>query len=258
MKQPIPSVFGVLPQAEGMGFCSDGIGHVLFPKEDIYHDTFYIISPMSLGYLSDIMEIHLIELLMEVCTMMNDSLFKQLFADPGNTEILADFLASVLDIPKRKYRKVAIVTEDRWLQRRLNLRGIFDVDLKTPSGDVIYVEIRLKSFPWVKKSATITIVEKSLFPEHLAHHEFLDCDGRWLGTSYGTIENHTLVLSNVHVYPGLIPREEKLKEWLCLLKAETVEEIDSQASRIQHKDVPMIQKAIEIVRSVSPKMKTVS
>jgi hypothetical protein len=190
--------------------------------------------------------------------MITDDLFKRIFADPENIGILADFLESVLDLPKGKYRKISVVTEDRWLQRRLNLRGIFDVEIQSPSGCSIDVEIRLKSFPLVKKSATITITEESLSPEYLAHHEFYDFDPRLIGSDCGTIETHNLILSNVRAYPTLVPREEKLKQWLCFLKAKTMKDFGELATRIQYMDMPMLNKAIEIARSSYPKMKTVS
>ena len=45
----------------------------------------------------------------------SNTVFQLLFGDPRNIELLADFLQSVLDIPKDEYRDIVIV--DPYLPR---------------------------------------------------------------------------------------------------------------------------------------------
>jgi predicted transposase/invertase (TIGR01784 family) len=82
---------------------------------------------------------------MEECTMTNeillspknDFLFKRIFADPRNKEILADFLKSVLTIPEQEYKKITLVDPHLLRRYKQSKLGILDVRLETYSGHSI-------------------------------------------------------------------------------------------------------------------------
>jgi len=74
----------------------------------------------------------------------SNTVFQLLFGDQRNVELLADFLQSVLDIPKDEYRDIIIVNP--YLPRDYPDKklGIVDLRIKTRSGQIIHVEIQKK------------------------------------------------------------------------------------------------------------------
>jgi predicted transposase/invertase (TIGR01784 family) len=81
----------------------------------------------------------------------SDLVFKLLFGDERNIDLLTDLLKSVLDIPEDEYAGVTIV--DPYLLREFegDKLGILDVKVKTKSGKVIDIEIQVYAMPEIKE-----------------------------------------------------------------------------------------------------------
>ncbi|MDR1801984.1 MAG: Rpn family recombination-promoting nuclease/putative transposase, partial [Treponema sp.] len=79
----------------------------------------------------------------ELLSVKLDLVFKLIFGDQRNTDILASFLKSVLDIPEEEYERITVVdpfvkadyTDDKY--------GILDVKIHTKNERVIDIEIQV-------------------------------------------------------------------------------------------------------------------
>ena len=83
-----------------------------------------------------------------------DVIFKLLFGDKRNIEILTDFLKSVLNISEDEYEKITI--EDTHLKRETvdDKLGIVDVKLTTKSGTIVHIEIQIAQESTLPKRIT--------------------------------------------------------------------------------------------------------
>ena len=75
----------------------------------------------------------------------SDFVFKKIFGDPNNVDILADFLKATLDIPAEEYERIDI--SDTHLNKREfeDKTGILNLKITTKSGTIIDVEIQKAS-----------------------------------------------------------------------------------------------------------------
>ena len=74
----------------------------------------------------------------------SDFVFKLIFGDQRNADILAAFLKSVLDIPDAEYDRLTIVDPHIKKESGDDKYGILDVKVHTVSESVIHVEIQLR------------------------------------------------------------------------------------------------------------------
>ena len=72
----------------------------------------------------------------------SDYIFKLIFGDQRNVDILAAFLRAVLDIPDDEYDRLVIVDPHIKKESLDDKYGILDVKIHTVSGGVIHVEIQ--------------------------------------------------------------------------------------------------------------------
>jgi len=77
----------------------------------------------------------------------NDFVFKLIFGDQRNVDVLAAFLRAVLDIPDKEYDSLTIVDPHIKKESEDDKYGILDVKIHTVSGGVIHVEIQLRVLP---------------------------------------------------------------------------------------------------------------
>jgi predicted transposase/invertase (TIGR01784 family) len=78
---------------------------------------------------------------------LNDYIFKLIFGDQRNIEILTDFLKSVLILPNDEYDYLTIVDPHLKPEEETEKLGILDIKVHTTSGKIINVEIQVKPFP---------------------------------------------------------------------------------------------------------------
>jgi len=81
----------------------------------------------------------------------SDFVFKLIFGDQRNVDILAGFLNSVLDIPNEEYERLTIVDPHVKKESENDKYGILDVKVHTKSGQVIHVEVQLWFVPEMKE-----------------------------------------------------------------------------------------------------------
>ena len=80
----------------------------------------------------------------------SDFIFKLIFGDQRNIDILADFLKSVLDIPDTEYDHLIIVDPHIKKESAKDKYAILDVKIHTKSGNIIQVEIQVAPIPDMK------------------------------------------------------------------------------------------------------------
>jgi predicted transposase/invertase (TIGR01784 family) len=178
----------------------------------------------------------------------NDLMFKLLFGDAKNKDIIEDFLKAVLDIPPEEYDHIEI-TDPYFKQEEIGDKlGILDVKLKTKNEKVIDIEIQVatksnmrerilfyisrmigeqigeaEDYKKIQKVISVIIAgEHRLIPRNkFYHNRFLLHDKNTNSTLTDKIEVNTLELLK-------IPKNAdstKLWTWLNFLKAKNEEEI---------------------------------
>ncbi|MDR1275609.1 MAG: Rpn family recombination-promoting nuclease/putative transposase, partial [Candidatus Accumulibacter sp.] len=76
-------------------------------------------------------------------TARNDALFKMIFGDDRDIDILTDFLQAVLDLPAEEYEEVTLADPHLARESPEDKLGILDVKVKTRSGKLIDIEIQV-------------------------------------------------------------------------------------------------------------------
>jgi predicted transposase/invertase (TIGR01784 family) len=89
-------------------------------------------------------ESHSMESKVSLLPVKSDFVFRLIFGDQRNVDILAAFLRSVLDIPDDEYGHLTIV--DPFLKKEAegDKYAILDVKLHTASGSIVHIEIQLR------------------------------------------------------------------------------------------------------------------
>ncbi len=79
-----------------------------------------------------------------------DFVFKLIFGDQRNTDILAGFLKSILDISDDEYDRLTIIDPHVKKESEDDKYGILDVKLHTKNGTVIHVEIQVEAIAYME------------------------------------------------------------------------------------------------------------
>jgi predicted transposase/invertase (TIGR01784 family) len=89
----------------------------------------------------------------------NDFVFKLIFGDQRNSDILAEFLKAALKLPADEYDHLVIV--DPHLKREFedDKMGILDVKIHTKSDIVINVEIQVASSPELRDRIVLYVAK---------------------------------------------------------------------------------------------------
>jgi predicted transposase/invertase (TIGR01784 family) len=210
----------------------------------------------------------------ELLSPKNDFLFKYIFADPNNKDILEDFLKSILTIPEQEYKKITIVDPNLLRRHKKGKLGILDIRVETTSGYAIDIELQIEPFMgmeqrviWynskllaeqaikgqkyhtLKKVISVVITNYLLRPKDEGYHNIFHLMNTVTKKSFCDIlEIVTLELPKVAMRDNIRrnPREEKLIRWLRFFKAKTREEYMTIA-----KGYPLIWRAFELVAQAS-------
>jgi predicted transposase/invertase (TIGR01784 family) len=190
----------------------------------------------------------------------NDIVFKLLFGDQRNGDLLIDFLKAVIRLPEDDYSEITVVDPHLMRKHPDKKLGILDLKIKTKSGKIVHVEIQLSDLPQmqeriifydagliteqidvgedyslIKRVITILITDYVLIPERARYHHrftFYDSESEWEFTDL--IEIHTLELPKLPE-----TADNYLWHWLRFLRAESKEDLDmvAQASPELNKTV---------------------
>jgi predicted transposase/invertase (TIGR01784 family) len=81
----------------------------------------------------------------------SDFVFKLIFGDQRNVDILGGFLKSVLDIPEDEYDKLTVIDPHVKKESDDDKFGILDVKVHTKSGNVVHVEVQILELPEMRE-----------------------------------------------------------------------------------------------------------
>ena len=82
-----------------------------------------------------------------ILSAKSDYVFKLIFGDKRNTDVLAGLLSSVLKIPRSEYDELTIIDPHVKKEAEKDKYGILDVKLTTKSDYVIHIEIQVLEIP---------------------------------------------------------------------------------------------------------------
>jgi predicted transposase/invertase (TIGR01784 family) len=190
----------------------------------------------------------------------NDVVFKLLFGDKRNEDLLADFLKSVIRLPEDDYDEITIVDPHLIRKHPDKKLGILDLKIKTKSGKIVHVEILLWDLPQmrerivfydaamimdqidageeydlIKRVITILITDYVLIPENPRYHNRFTLSDLEAALEFtDLIEIHTLELPKLPE-----TADNYLWHWLRFLRAQSKEDLDmvAQASPKLNKTV---------------------
>jgi len=196
-----------------------------------------------------------------------DVIFKLLFGDKRNSEILIDFLKSVLNISEDEYESITL--EDTHLKRETidDKLGIVDVRLTTKNGKTVHIEMQvleqddlpervtyynakmlvtqLKSGDKYdfKKTISIVIADFEIVENSPKYHHTFQLNDKETGVTFTDVmEINTLELKKI---PEQSDNTKKY-DWLQFLRAEREEEFDMLAQRS-----PAVKKAVVELKRLS-------
>ena len=191
----------------------------------------------------------------------SDLIFKLLFGDERNIELLTDFLKSVLRLPADDYDEVTIVDPHLLPEYKGDKLGVLDVKVRTRSKKIIDVEIQVMPTPelrervvyysakmvteqvktgddyiGIKRVISIIITNFIFVPENGAYHNRYTLRDPDTGSEFtDLIEVNTLELTK-------LPQTEdgtELWRWMKFLSAQNKEELDMIAEKS-----PQVKKAV--------------
>ena len=209
----------------------------------------------------------------EILSPRNDYVFKRLLGDPAHTDLLVDFLLSILDLPKKEYKSLVIVNPYLPGDYPGDKESILDVKITTKSKKVINVEIQVEPFSslperilfytarmvseQIKESEdydTIKRVTSILITDHILHKGYTEYhqhfrlrnkSGRLLFTD--KLEIHTIELPKV---PS-VPDDTELWKWPRFFAARTKGDFEMVS-----KTNPVIAKAYTVLQELSTDERT--
>ena len=202
----------------------------------------------------------------------SDFVFKLIFGDQRNVDILADFLKSVLDIPEDEYDHITVVDPHIKKESLDDKYGILDVKIHTKSGQVLHVEIQVEPIPdmkqrliygqskmiteqissgqnWaiIKKVVTIVITDYIFVPDNEKYHN------QFRYRTEDGIEFSSLTEINTLELEKLPPDADssELWYWMKFIKSDDGEVLDMIAERS-----PQMKKAVGVLKELSADERT--
>jgi predicted transposase/invertase (TIGR01784 family) len=180
----------------------------------------------------------------------SDVVFKLLFGDERNVDLLSDFLKSILNLQDDEYSEITIVDPHLLRKHPDKKLGIIDLKVKTKSGKIIHVEIQLSDLPQmperlvfysagliteqldsgeayrlIKRVISILIVDYVLIPDNPRYHN------RFTLYDPATATEFTDILEIDTIELPKLPEtsDTYLWNWLRFLRAVTMEDLDMVA-----------------------------
>ncbi|MDR0635098.1 MAG: Rpn family recombination-promoting nuclease/putative transposase [Azoarcus sp.] len=191
----------------------------------------------------------------------NDEVFKMLFGDEQNTDLLIGFLRAVLPLPDDDYEELALLNPFLPGEMLDDKSGILDVRAKTKSGRQINIEIQVANhaafksrilyylarlfarqigegdgYHLLKPVIGIAITDFTWIADSVAYHNAYRLHDLQSGSLFSDdLSLHTLELPKV----GKEDDRTELWAWLEFLKAKNREELEMLA-----KEHPAVQPAV--------------
>jgi predicted transposase/invertase (TIGR01784 family) len=198
----------------------------------------------------------------------SDYVFKRIFGDRNNLDILADFLKSALDLPPEEFDRLVLADPHLNPDHSDGKKGVLDVKVYTTRGKIIDVEIQLlrdsdirerivfyltrmvseqarsgEDYHTIKRVVSILITDWEIITENREYHNRYHLYDRRTGSCFTELlEIDTLELPKLPEGPGRTP----LENWLRFLKGASVEELTMLT-----KENPYIAKAVCVLEELS-------
>ncbi|MDR2487769.1 MAG: Rpn family recombination-promoting nuclease/putative transposase [Clostridiales Family XIII bacterium] len=197
----------------------------------------------------------------------SDLVFKRVFGDESNLDILRSFLGSVLDMPEGELDEIRIVDPNLRIESEDDKLFVLDLKVKTKSGMLIDIEVQLAPFPnmmgrllsytgrmfaeqlrsgdryaEVKRVVTIVVADHALVPEAHYHNAYLLMNTVSSRALTDLLQIHTLELKKLDAEgDGTL-----VGNWVRFLRAEKKEEFEMAAQAS-----PEIKKAVAVIERLS-------
>jgi predicted transposase/invertase (TIGR01784 family) len=178
----------------------------------------------------------------KLLSLKNDYVFKKIFGSVDNVDVLADFLHSVLNLPKDEFKGLEITDPNSKRTHGKDKDSVLDIKVFTKSRKVIDVEIQLKfhrdflerivyytskavteqmtsgaEYHIIKKVISVIITDFDLMPGSPYYQNVYGLYDKRSDTAFGDImEINLLELSKLP--PG--SDGSRLWDWLTLMKTE--------------------------------------
>ena len=202
----------------------------------------------------------------------SDFVFKLIFGDQRNVDILGGFLKSILDIPYEDYDHLTVVDPHLKKESVDDKYGILDVKVHTKSGRVIHVEVQLwfipemkercvyyqskmvteqissgEDYSVIKKVVSIIITDYILIEDNKDYHNQFRYRTKSGMEFTDLMEINVLELSKL---PSQADSSE-LWYWMKFINADNEEEIDMLEQRNPH-----MSKAVGVLKELSADERT--
>jgi predicted transposase/invertase (TIGR01784 family) len=198
----------------------------------------------------------------------NDFVFKLIFGDTKNPDILIDFLTTILDLPSEEYEQIRLVDPHLLKENRTGKLGVLDIKVQTKNGHLIDIEIQTAEHRWLRERIVFYLsrmtaeqmregegycnVRKSfiiLITDFTFIYDNDDCHNRYQqvnkknGSEFSRLQEiNTLELTKADKKV----EGTKLGDWILFFNAESEEELMEVAQRN-----PKIRRAVAIVKRLS-------
>ncbi|MDR3323491.1 MAG: Rpn family recombination-promoting nuclease/putative transposase [Zoogloeaceae bacterium] len=186
-----------------------------------------------------------------------DDVFKMLFGDARNGEILQAFLEAALPLSDDDYREIILLNLYLPNENVGDKAGILDIKAKTASGKMIDIEIQMANhaalherivyylakmvteqisegelYDKIKPAICILITDFEMVPENRGYHNRFRLHDPESRTDFCKAQNHLLQIHTLEL-PKLPKQEDgtKLWDWLEFLKAKDKEELNMLAEK---------------------------
>lgn len=200
-----------------------------------------------------------------------DFVFKLIFGDEKNKDVLIAFLSAVLRLPKEEFEGLELLNTELLREFKEDKKGILDIRVKTKNNEHIDIEIQILPtefmaertlFYWsrmynsqvnsgdtydkLEKCITINIVDFERIPIDKIHTRFhiVEDDTGYKLTDI--LEIHFLELPKLKKLQDLKDMNDPILEWLEFIDAESREGMEMLASKNEN-----IKTAYEILQRVS-------
>jgi predicted transposase/invertase (TIGR01784 family) len=183
----------------------------------------------------------------------DDYIFKRIFGDERNKEILTDFLKAALDIPPEEYGEVEILNPSSNVEYTGDKLSVLDIKLRTKQGKVIGIEIQRYSekafkerivykisklieeqigqgdgYEKIHEAICIVITEFTLISENDEYHNRYRYYDEATGSTFSDIATiHVFELAKLARTEGDEPR----LDWLRFLDSDEVKSMDEIAEK---------------------------
>ena len=202
----------------------------------------------------------------------SDFVFKLIFGDHRNVDILGGFLKSILDIPHDDYDHLTIVDPHVKKETIDDKSGILDVKVHTKSGRIIHVEVQLWFIPEMKERciyyqskmvteqissgqdySVIKKVVSIIITDYILIDENKDYHNQFRYRTKGGMEFTDLMEINVLELSKLPAQTDSsdLWYWMKFINTENEEEIDMLEQRN-----PQMSKAVGVLKELSADERT--